>query len=373
MGLREDTLAILRYQNYRQFPIVHFGFWDETITCWRQEKHIPTDLDEQLYDNGPLDQSVAGLLGFDFNWSPSVSGHIGLMPALETKVLEVLDNGQVKSMDGNGAIVLTKPGIVSIPTEIGHLLTDRGSWEAYFLPRLRMSEKRIPEETLAALQTTEGRTRPVGLHCGSLFGTIRNWLGLEGSAYLLIDDEDLFDEIIDTYAELQLTVVRTLLERGAKPDYGHFWEDICCKSGPLISPAAFAEKVGPWYRRFTDLLAAYGVDLVSLDCDGVIDKLLPIWLDNGVNTMFPIEVGVWDASIGPWRSQYGKSLRGVGGMNKNVFAQDYAAIDREIERLLPLVDLGGYIPCPDHRIPPSAKWENVQYYCDRLRTVMATR
>ena len=202
---------------------------------------------------------------------------------------------------------------------------------------------------------------------------IRNWLGLEGSAYLLIDDEELFDEIIDTYAGLQLTVVRTFLERGAKPDFGHFWEDICCKSGPLISPAVFAEKVGPWYRRFTDLLSAYGVDLVSLDCDGVIDKLLPIWLDNGVNTMFPIEVGVWDASIKTWRSQYGRNLRGVGGMNKNVFAQDYAAIDREIERLLPLVDLGGYIPCPDHRIPPTAKWENIQYYCDRLRTVMASR
>jgi len=54
-------------------------------------------------------------------------------------------------------------------------------------------------------------------------------------------------------------------------------------------------------------------------------------------------------------------------MNKNVFAQDYAAVDREIERLLPLIDLGGFIACPDHRIPPTAKWENVQYYCDRLR------
>jgi hypothetical protein len=34
---------------------------------------------------------------------------------------------------------------------------------------------------------------------------------------------------------------------------------------------------------------------------------------------------------------------------------DYAAIDKEIERLKPLVDLGGYIPCPDHRIPPHCK------------------
>jgi len=41
---------------------------------------------------------------------------------------------------------------------------------------------------------------------------------------------------------------------------------------------------------------------------------------------------------------------------------------REI-RLKPLVALGGYIPCPDHRIAPDAKFENVRYYCDRMRKV----
>ena len=39
----------------------------------------------------------------------------------------------------------------------------------------------------------------------------------------------------------------------------------------------------------------------------------------------------------------------------------------EVERLKPLVELGGYIPCPDHRIAPDAKWDLVRYYCDRMR------
>jgi len=39
----------------------------------------------------------------------------------------------------------------------------------------------------------------------------------------------------------------------------------------------------------------------------------------------------------------------------------------EVERLRPLVELGGYLPCPDHRIAPDAKWKNVQYYCQRMR------
>ena len=130
---------------------------------------------------------------------------------------------------------------------------------------------------------------------------------------------------------------------------------------PLVHFGFWEETIEKWRRE------GYGLDIISLDCDGLIDSLLPIWLENGVNTMFPIEVGTWNASIRPWREQYGRELRGVGGMNKTVFAYDYAAIDAEVDRLVSLVELGGYIPCPDHRIAPDAKWENVQYYCEQMR------
>ena len=162
-------------------------------------------------------------------------------------------------------------------------------------------------------------------------------------------------------------VTEKILSFGRKFDFAHYWEDICFKNGPLVIPSVFDALVGPWYKKISDLLNAHGINIISVDCDGMIDALLPIWLKNGVNTMFPIEVGTWNASIAPWREKYGRALRGVGGMNKNVFALDYDAVDAEIERLKPLINLGGFIPCPDHRIPPNAKWENVQYYCERFR------
>jgi len=56
-------------------------------------------------------------------------------------------------------------------------------------------------------------------------------------------------------------------------------------------------------------------------------------------------------------------------MDKRVFAHDRAAVDAEIERLKPLVELGGYIPCPDHRLAPDAQWDLVCYYCERMRKV----
>ena len=64
-------------------------------------------------------------------------------------------------------------------------------------------------------------------------------------------------------------------------------------------------------------------------------------------------------------------IRGVGGMNKVIFAHDRAAIDAEVDRLKALVELGGFIPCPDHRIAPDAEWDNVRYYCERMRETFA--
>ena len=88
--------------------------------------------------------------------------------------------------------------------------------------------------------------------------------------------------------------------------------------------------------------------------------------------MFPIEVGTWDGNIKPWRDKYGRKLRGVGGMNKKVFARDYKEIDKEVERLKPLVELGGFIPCPNRRIAPVAKWDNIQYYCESMRKTFSS-
>jgi len=371
MGMREDTLAILHYEKYEKLPIVHFGYWNETIEKWHMEGFISDQEAVDVYDNSPNEEIISKRLGFDFNWNTLFGGNSGLLPAFEPRLLETLPNGQEKRVDENGAIILVKPGVVSIPSEVGHLLEDRDSWEKHYKQRLQMDAARYSKEYLAQFNTLEGRTKPTGIHCGSLYGNIRNYLGVEGTCYLQADDEDLFDEIINTNAQMQYELVEAILKTGAIPDYAHFWEDICFKNGPLISPSVFALKVGPWYRKFADLLGSYGVDIISLDCDGCIDSLLPIWLENGVNTMFPIEVGTWNASIEPWRKQYGRDLRGVGGMNKTVFTRDYKAIDEEIERLRRLVDLGGFIPCPDHRIAPDAIWENVQYYCDKMRKVFA--
>jgi hypothetical protein len=380
MNNRERVQAVLHYEPYDRLPLVHFGYWDETLVKWAEEGHITAQEASMWRDGNPTDAKIAAKLGFDLNWNNCFSPHTRLWPAIESKVMEVLPDGSRKVLDGNGVVILQKEGATGIPTEIDHLLKDRAAWEEHYLPRLQYSDRRvldarvntgtemIPFDDGGLEYLKESKwDAPLGLHCGSLYGVIRNWLGLVGSAYLLVDDEPLFDEMIDTVGRLCYRCTRTTLESGTRFDFAHFWEDISFKSGPLINPTVFRDKVGPHYRRITDLVHSFGIDIVSLDSDGRIDELIPVWFDHGVNTMFPIEVGTWHASIAPWREKYGKGLLGVGGMDKKVFAYDYAAIDAEVQRLRPLVELGGYLPCPDHRIPPDAKWENVQYYCQRMR------
>jgi uroporphyrinogen decarboxylase len=381
MNHRQRTSAVLNYQAYDRLPIVHFGFLRDTLRRWADEGHISHELAEAQLDSNAADLEIGARLGFDFNWQSVFSPAAGLWPPFEHRVLEETPDGWRKVLTGNGVVILEKDDARGIPPELDHLLKGRAEWDAHFAPRMKFTtervsrtivrtpdfEQRLDEGGRAYLQANAW-ARPLGLHCGSLYGWIRNWLGVIGSAYIQADDPALFDEMIDTVGESCYRCTEIALElAGPVFDFGHFWEDICFKNGPLINPRVFRKKVGPHYRRITDLLRQHGITLVSLDCDGWVDALVPIWLENGVNVMFPIEVGTWNASIAPWRAKYGRELRGIGGMRKYIFAQDYAAVDAEVERLKALVDLGGYIPCPDHRLPADCKWENVQYYCEKLR------
>ena len=367
---RERVRAILHYEPVDRMPVVAFGYWRQTLQKWAKEGHITQEQCDGYGDNSPADQEIMAKLGFDFNWNCRLDARTELLPQFPREVLSREADGSVIERDPNGLIVRNKPGVVSISSEIGTTLTDREAWEEHYLPRLQWCAERIPTKAIAdALATDAQRDIPLALYCGSLYGFVRNLMGVEELSYMEVDDEDLFAEIIDTCARICTIATRHLLASGVQFDYAHYWEDICFKNGPLVKPSTFARYVGPHYKRMTQEINAHGIDIVSLDCDGCIDLLLPIWLENGVNTMFPIEVGTWNASIAPWRAQYGRALRGVGGMDKRVFAQDKAAVDREIERLRPLVELGGYIPCPDHRIAPDAKFELVAYYCERFRHV----
>ncbi len=370
MNNRERALNILHYKKADRMPAVHFGYWRELLYEWAEQGKIPVELAKRWGDGNDADREIDKLIGWDFNWSMTVGGMMGLSPSFEYKVLETLPDGTQRVQTHSGTIERVKPGIVSIPSEDDYLLKDREAFETLFKPKMQYFAERVSKQYFESFNETRTYDRPVGLWLGSVLGDIRNYTTLMGMSYLMYDeDEELFADIVDTYAEMQYKCVEEVLATGAKFDFAHYWEDICFKNGPLISPDMFNELCAKHYKKRNDLCHKYGIDIISLDCDGVTDALLPIWFENGVNTMFPIEIGVWGDQFEPARKKFGNGMLGVGGMDKTAFRKDKAAVDAEIERVTRLASLGGFIPCPDHRLMPGSKFELVQYYAEEIKKI----
>ena len=71
--------------------------------------------------------------------------------------------------------------------------------------------------------------------------------------YAFYADPVLVEDMMDTMLDLTLAVTDK-----APPDLmvdqANFWEDMCYKTGPLISPDMFKKYMVPRYRKVTDLL-----------------------------------------------------------------------------------------------------------------------
>ncbi|MBR6765003.1 MAG: hypothetical protein IKM06_00820 [Clostridia bacterium] len=371
MTTRERCLNILHYKEADRMPAVHFGYWQELLLEWAEQGHITKEMASAAgADGSPKQRELDKILGWDTNWNTVAGANHGLYPPFESKVLETFEDGTQRVLTANGVIEKIKPGTVSIPSEDDYLLKDREAFETLFKPKMQYFPERVNVEFFKNFNETREKDIPIGLHLGSVMGSVRDMTTVMGMSYLIYDeDEDLFRDIVDTYAEMQYKCAEAVLETGAKFDFAHFWEDVCFKNGPLLSPELFDELCAKHYKKRTELCRKYGIDIVSLDCDGVIDKLIPTWIENGVNVLFPIEVGTWGDQFEEARKKYGKRLLGVGGMDKRVLRLDKDAVDAEIERMKHLASLGGFIPCPDHRLMPGTKFELVQYYAEEIKKI----
>ena len=147
-----------------------------------------------------------------------------------------------------------------------------------------------------------------------------------------------------------------------------FWEDMAYNRAPLISPEMVRKYMFPRYRRVTESLLRRGVRYIGLDSDGQVDSLIPIWMDAGLNFLYPFEVQC-GMDVLEVRRKYGRTLRIWGGVDKRVLIHGPAAIDRELERVRPLIEEGGYIPHTDHSCPPDISYANYCYYMKRLAEV----
>ena len=354
MNHRERFDAVMSYQPFDRVPCLYFGLWDETLERWKQE-----GLEGGIQD-------VPAQTGLDPDFEQDMFDGHGIRTLypigdFKEKVLEETDDYILWQPNIGGVEKIGKHGS-SIHEYIEHALKpERVEWERFkaFLnpddPRrwLVGHERRINE--------VNARDGVLSFFGGSLYGLLRNWMGVVDISMLMFDDPELFQNIINYLADYYIALNRPLLEQ-VDYDIAYIFEDCCFNTGPLIGPQAVRQFMLEPYRRMVNAYHEMGVKHVLIDSDGKVDDLVPVWLDAGIDIIFPIEVGTWHGDANAFRSQYGKRIKMIGGVNKHVIPRGEIAIRNELERFVPLVKEGGFIPVPDHRIPPDTSLEQFRTY-----------
>jgi uroporphyrinogen-III decarboxylase len=353
MNSRERFLATMNYQPRDRVPWGEMGFWPETLEVWHEQ-------------GMPEDVHLADYFGFD-RLRESVDVSLDLVPGFKTETLEETDEYRVVQRS-TGVVAREFKGQHSfrMPQWLSFPLRTRADWENEFLPRLDPdSPIRYPLYWEEKVHTWARRDYPLTVRGGSIFGWLRNWMGLEAICLAFYDDPAWVQRMMDDLSEFCCAAIRRTLE-DVELDYVLLWEDMAYKTAPHISPAMFRQFMLEPYKRLTGFIGDHGVDLIFVDSDGYSEPLLPLWIEGGVNGFYPIErASAMDAVH--LRKRFGRKLRLLGGIDKRAMIAGPAEIDAELARVAPLAAEGGFIPWCDHHVPPDVPLAHYRYYVERMK------
>jgi uroporphyrinogen decarboxylase len=358
MNELERFHACMNYQPVDRAPFWIWGPWPETAELWRREGYAPGVSERDFGDD------QRHWIGHWFFPSPpfehqvvSEDADTVLYVNHEGILMRELKNNPMSSM----------PQFVKFPVET------RQEFRRFWRERMQADlSQRIGADWKEQLRALRAQPIPfivISDRWGGFFGPLRNLTGVERLCTLFYDDPAFVDEMMEADADFIIAMMGQILDVVAIDAFA-FWEDMAFKTAPLLSPALARRHMLPRYRRVADFLSGRGVPYIGLDSDGMCDPLIPVWLDAGLNFLYPFEAqaGMDVLSV---RRKYGRDLRIWGGVDKRALAYGPAAIDAELERVRPLIAEGGYIPHTDHSIPPDVSYANFRYYTGRIGQVCA--
>ena len=347
---RERFVRQMNFQPVDRSFNMEFGYWTENYTRW-----------PMFVENGIKDEGQANKF-FSFDPISVVYARMWMDPPFQHKVIKHMgDKKIIQNSDGLTAEVMANEHS-TIPHYTGSAINTPDDWKAVKKERFQPNSpgRHInPDEII--LRHPPTRDYPLGINCGSMIGKIRDMLTFEGICYAWGDYPAMLEDMVETCCQLAESQLDKLLGK-VDFDFATGWEDICFNYGPILPPSFFKEVVAPRYKRIKKKLLEHGIDLWYTDCDGDVRPLLPIFMDSGINCLFPYEVNSC-THPGELLDAY-PQLRIMGGVDKMKLIEGPAAIKTYLESLVPYVKRGGYIPFCDHRCPPDVTPENYLYYLD---------
>jgi uroporphyrinogen decarboxylase len=298
--------------------------------------------------------------------------NLWMLPPFEHQVLKE-DDRTITERNERGIVTrsLKDPDGMSMPEHLEYPVKTRQDWKRLKKRFEPAAAARFPADWAERCARWKEQS-PVLLFQGprspSLFGFVRELMGPQRALCAFCDDPELVEDMMETSTELALGVLPRALAQAPVTTL-YFWEDMCYKAGPLISPAMFRRFMTPRYKRITEFARGRGIDVIMVDSDGNVEQLIPLWLEAGVNGVYPMEVAAGMDARSLIR-QYGRDLLMTGNIDKRALARDRKAIDKELKAKIPLAEKGGFIPHIDHAIPHDVPYANFAYYWERKKALL---
>ena len=312
------------------------------------------------------DEDVHVFFGLDDPmWGVPINTY--LCPRFEEEVLE--DHGDwVLRRNSYGVIERNWKDRSGFPGWVRGPVESWDDWERIKAERLQPTlERRLPDDWPEILPVLQERPCPLMLSGMGFYGGARYLLGDVKVLTTFYDDPELMRDIVGHLADFMVTLYSRVLDR-VDVDAVEFFEDMCYKVGPLISPRMFREFILPAYKKVTACLRERGVKVLIVDTDGNCWRLLPLFVEGGVTTMSPMQS---NAGMDVVEVQEAfPCLTLMGGVDKTKVAAGREAIDQELAKVSRALQHGGYIPHVDHWTPPDVSWEDFKYYRENLNAVI---
>ena len=96
----------------------------------------------------------------------------------------------------------------------------------------------------------------------------------------------------------------------------------------------FREFISPYYKELIDYAKSRGTGCVMVDTDGDCRKLIPLFLEAGVDAIMPFEVQA-GMDVVQIRKDFGDAFCIVGGIDKRALAESREATKRQVDRVAP--------------------------------------
>lgn len=246
-----------------------------------------------------------------------------------------------------------------------------GSWadfEQYPWPQV--SDSAFEDIEKLAPLLPEGMRVTVTLPGGVLENLIR-LLGYEPLCYLLVEQPDLVQAVVDGIGRTELRMYEVLCQFD---HVGLVWlnDDLGFKTQTMISPAHLRRYVFPWHKRLVEYAHAHGKPVVLHACGNLREVMDDLIDDVGIDGKHSFEDVI--QPVAEFRRQYGGRVAAMGGIDVDVLARgSEEQVRRYVRRTIEETAPGGgyalgsgntlanYVPVRNFRAMLDEGWQAGRY------------